>query len=171
MKLPILEKYFEGYQVPERYKQIVSCIVRRFDLSGCCDGIYMCNLIANESGTGDGCGNFTGDAVNIKRSALSLFRAYPIDPDDLPELEEILETGELNPKKAIPGLRRYAKKMRAEKPFEKGGRYTEAYITRCVHNAADAHDELSGTLAEGYTPNYYTPGWMPDENKHYNYYK
>lgn len=171
MKLPTLDKYFEGYTVPEKYKQIVSCIIRRFDLSGCCDGMYMCNLIANKSNSGDGCGHFTGDHVNVKHSALALFRAYPIDPDDLPELEQILETGELDPEKAIPGLRRYAKKMRQEKPFDQGGRYTEEYIFRCIHNAADAHDEIKGTLAAGYTPNYYTPGWMPKENIHTNYSK
>ena len=165
MKLPVLEKYFEGYQVPERYKQIVSCIIRRFDLTGLCDGMYISNCIAYDSGCGDGCGHFTGDNVEIKKSALTLFYAYGcnIFSDDLPELEEILETGELDPVKAVPGLRRYAKRMGAEKPLEKGGRYTEEYIYRCIHNSADAHDEMNGTLPNGYTPDYYKPGWMPKE--------
>lgn len=160
MKLPVMEKYFDGYDVPERYKNIASCIIRRFDISGSADGMYICNVIAHCSDCGDGCGKFTGDDVNIEKSASFLKSAYGCNIMDfeLPELKSILLTGEINAREAVPALRLYIHRMRKEKPLESGGKYTKRYIMRCIHNAADAIDEISRTLPNGYTPDYYEPG-------------
>ena len=165
MKLPVLTAYFDGYTVPERYKNIASCLIRRFDISGSSDGMYICNCLAYDSGTGDGRGKFTGDAVNIPKCASFLQHAYAcnIYPDDMQELEEILLTGELNAQKALDGLLAYIRRIRNEKPLENGGRYTKRYIRRCVHNAADAIDEIKGTLPAGYVPDYYRPGYIREE--------
>lgn len=169
MRLPVLYHYFEGYDVPEKYKWIASCIMRRFDITGSSDGMYICNCIAYDSGTGDGRGNFTGDAVNIDKCASFLQRAYGcnIYPSDLPELREILCTGKLDEQKTIHGLREYIKRMRKEKPLEQGGRYTRRYILRCIHNAADTIDEINGTLPTGYIPDYYNPGYIRNSEDDY----
>ena len=160
MKLPVLTAYFEGYTVPERYKEIASCMIRRFNITGAADGMYICNSLAVDSGCGDGHGNFTGDDVKIDKCTDFLKYAYGcnIFPEDIEELKDILKTGELTPSVAVPRIRSYARMMRREKPLERGGRYTENYIRTTVHNAADAIDELTGSLPAGYVPNYYTPG-------------
>ena len=162
MKLPVLEKYFEGYTVPEKYKNIASCLIRRFDITGSSDGMYICNCLAHDSGSGDGCGTFTGDAVNGEKSAAFLLNVYAcnITRPDLQELTDILISGELSPVPAVSGIRSYIYRMRKEKPLECGGKYTEQYIKRCIHNAADAIDEINGWLPEGYTPDYYVPGFV-----------
>lgn len=165
MKMPTMSRYFEGYNVPERYKNTVSLIIRRFDISGSTDGKYICNCIAHISGTGDGAGEFTGsDVINADPVADFLMSAYRsnIPEDCKPELVDILTTGEINQRKSIDGLRGYIRRMRHETPLESGGCYTRDYIRRCIHNAADAIDEINGTLPKGYEPTYYTPGKMPD---------
>lgn len=58
------EKMFEGYDVPSRLKETAISIMRRFTITGECDGMYICNVIAAESGIGDGEGHFTGDDRN-----------------------------------------------------------------------------------------------------------
>ena len=162
MKLPVLKKFFDGYTVPEKYQEITSCIIRRFSIIGSADGMYICNSIAFLSGCGDGRGNFTGDDVKIDDCADFLRRVYGCNilPEEMDELKEILKTGELTPEVAVPGIRSYIRRIRREKPLERGGRYTENYIRTKVHNGADAIEELTGTLPEGYTPDYYTPGYI-----------
>lgn len=52
------EKFFEGCDVPVQLKKTAICIMRRFTILGICDGMYICNVIAFESGFGDGKGAF-----------------------------------------------------------------------------------------------------------------
>ena len=162
MKLPVMKKYFDGYTVPEKYQEIASCIIRRFNITGAADGTYICNCLAYDSGCGDGRGNFTGDDVNIEKCSSFLLHAYGCNilPEELPELQEILKTGELTPSIALPGIRSFIQRMRHEKPYESGGRYLKSYIKRSIHNLADAIDELTGSVPEGYTPDYYNPGYI-----------
>ena len=162
MKMPIMKKYFYDYDVPVKYQEISSCIMRRFNITGSSDGMYICNCIAFCSGTGDGCGNFTSDYVNSEACAKRLLNSYGcnIFPEDIPELIDILKSGEISPVLAVPAIRLYIRHMRKEKPLENGGKYTERYIKRSIHNAADVIDEITGKLPAGYTPDYYTPGFI-----------
>ena len=71
------EKMFEGYDVPSRLKETAISIMRRFTITGECDGMYICNVIAAESGIGDGEGHFTGDEIfNRSEIARRLQFAY-----------------------------------------------------------------------------------------------
>lgn len=165
MKLPVLEEYFSGYSVPEHYKNVASCIIRRFNISGSADGMYICNCLAHASGTGDGRGNFTTGDVKIEECARIILNAYAcnIRTTDSEELQEIIKTGEINPVFAVPGICSAIRLVRRETPFERGGRHTKQYILRSVHNYADALDEITGSLPSGYVPDYYTPGFIRDE--------
>ncbi len=52
-------KMFEGHRVPDNIRQAACLALYRFTIVGICDGMYICNLIAYESGSGDGQGSFT----------------------------------------------------------------------------------------------------------------
>ena len=53
------EQYFEGHDVPRKIKEITINIMRRFTIYGLCDGMYISNVIAYETGLGDGESHFT----------------------------------------------------------------------------------------------------------------
>lgn len=83
------EKYFENYEVPEHLKNTAIVIMKQFTIYGICDGMYICNIIANISGIGDGNGTFTGGSIsNIPQIARNLQSAYGcnIFKEDLKEL-------------------------------------------------------------------------------------
>lgn len=57
-------RMFEGHEVPGNIRRAVCLALYRFTITGICDGIYICNTIAHESGCGNGQGNFT-ESANI----------------------------------------------------------------------------------------------------------
>ena len=87
---------FDGHEVPAALKEMVEEILKTWAIHGLCDGMYIANVIANESGTGDGMSHFEADAgTNVpepERIAARLQFAYSstIPKTDLPELVRIL---------------------------------------------------------------------------------
>lgn len=87
---------FDGHKVPTALKEMVEKILKTWTIRGLCDGMYIANVIANESGTGDGMSHFEADAGTIvtepERIAARLQYAYSstIPKTDLPELVRIL---------------------------------------------------------------------------------
>lgn len=164
--LPIIEKQFEGYNVPFVLRLTVSNIIRRFNIAGMIDGMYLANVIAYESGFGDGAGKFTAGRVKdpgkVADRIMNAYRAS-IDKDSRDELELMLVSARLYRHTAVNGLKRLIRSMRKEKSYEEGGRYTKYYIRHYIHNATDAIDEINGALPEGYTPDYYIPGMIRTE--------
>ena len=104
------DRYFEGYKVPKDLKEKTILIMKRFSISGICDGMYICNAIANICGIGDGNGHFTnGSILKPRESAEFLQCAYGcnIHKDEIPELIAILKTGILDMQKTSSGIKRY----------------------------------------------------------------
>lgn len=162
-ELPILEKYFEGYTVPDNIKQIASNIIRRFIITGSADGMYIANVIGNVGNCGDGCGNFTsGDVKNYDQIAAALINAYGcnIEKFERSELELMIRTAKLYKTAAEKGLKRYIMKCRTEYARPTTDDLEKDYLSRCVHNAADVIDEICGRLPDGYIPDYYKPGYI-----------
>ncbi len=87
---------FDGHEVPAALKTMVEEILKTWAIRGLCDGMYIANVIANESGTGDGMSHFEADAgtkvPEPERIAARLQFAYSstIPKTDLPELVRIL---------------------------------------------------------------------------------
>lgn len=87
---------FDGHEVPAALKEMVEKILKTWTIRGLCDGMYIANVIANESGTGDGMSHFEADAgtkvPEAERIAARLQFAYSstIPKTDLPELVRIL---------------------------------------------------------------------------------
>lgn len=61
------KRMFEGHEVPGNIRRAACLAMYRFTINGICDGMYICNTIANESGCGDGQGNFTKPAKSMHR--------------------------------------------------------------------------------------------------------
>lgn len=101
----VKEKIYQYYEekehfkkeVPEKIKQIASLIMFRFNIEGLCDGMYICNVMANCSGSGDGCGHFSSDYINTPLAAAALRGAYGcnIYTSDMDELCQIIDTNDL----------------------------------------------------------------------------
>lgn len=99
MKKEILNYYenkckaFSKYDVPEKLKQIAALIMFRFNMEGICDGMYLCNVMAHQSGSGDGCCSFTSDYVDHSVAADVIFEAYKtnVSLDEKEELSYMIE--------------------------------------------------------------------------------
>ena len=82
--------------MPAALKEMVEEILKNWAIRGLCDGMYVANVIAYESGTGDGMSHFEADAgIKVpepERIATRLQYAYGsmIPKTDLPELVKIL---------------------------------------------------------------------------------
>ena len=122
-------EYYEGikdlsaYNVPESIKLTAIEIVKRFQLHGVCDAMYVANCIAHDSGSGDGKGHFYSDTIaNCDKTAAFLARAYGcnIFPDDLEDLTDILKNGSISDERMIAGLNRYIKHCESEANRWKG---------------------------------------------------
>lgn len=119
MNLSLYDRYFDK-GVPDRIKTISEIIMLRFRIDGECDGMYLANAIARINGIGDGMGRFTGTVVSEpERTARYLMESYGcnIDPEDLPELVEILKNGYLNIPTARKGIERFIKKKEEERDW------------------------------------------------------
>jgi len=111
---------FYGYNVPEEIKVRVSAIMKRFIINGLCDGMYIANVIAHETGCGNGAGEFTGvpnfDREECRKLALILQKAYGCNilKEYTDELEDILFNGTLDNRRARTGICEYIKALKAE---------------------------------------------------------
>jgi hypothetical protein len=112
-----MEKYFEGYDVPEEIKQLSTAICTRFAISGLCDPMYIANTIAHTNGFGDGCGHFTSETViDAAKTAERIQWAYGCNilKTEKPELENILKTGRISKTEAANGLQAFRQRTREE---------------------------------------------------------
>lgn len=127
------KKVFEGYDIPEKLKKIASLIMFRFNIDGICDGMYLCNVMANHSGSGDGCGTFRSDYVNPSVAAEFIQKAYGcnISKDNVEELTSIIEEIDLgedvttNMKVSLSRLKEELKRIHDE--------FRSSYIKKGIH--------------------------------------
>ena len=114
--LGLFEENFNGYEVPEKLKAVAIAIMKRFVLTGVCDGMYIANVLAEESGMGDGQSHFNGRNLEISPSAADfLMGAYRSNIDSREDLDEIIRTGALSADKMRNGLQGLLKELKAEK--------------------------------------------------------
>ena len=134
--MKMFDKNFEKYDVPGPIRTVAELISLRFNIKGVCDPMYIANVIAFESGSGDGAGNFTSaEITNIPVIAERLQFAYGcnIGKECIPELEEILRTGKLDKKKALEGLDEIIRTCKRERSSCDAWR--KDYLSKCVVNA------------------------------------
>lgn len=119
--LELLEKryarLFEQYQVPDNIRQAACLVMYRFTIDGTCDGMYICNTIAYESGSGDGQGNFMEPAkIDVRKAARAIQDAYGcnIGRGDIDELAMILDTGKLDYSVARAGMLRDMRELKQQ---------------------------------------------------------
>lgn len=75
--MEFFEEAFKGYEVPERIKKASKELCTRFNIIGICDPMYISNVIALESGSGTGGGEFfSGEINNVEEIADRLQRSY-----------------------------------------------------------------------------------------------
>lgn len=162
--------------VPERLKRISVLIMYRFAINGICDGMYICNRIANVCGQGDGEGIFTGDGTCSSREdyiriarALRIAYASCIQFDDIEELADILETGELTYYKAMNSIdrqRRMIKKaLKTMTGFEKEKleRRYDALTKTMRELAEDAREFRKAEKERGQITNVYVHKSLADQ--------
>ena len=92
------DKAFEGYEVPENIREISELICTRFNINGICDPMYVCNVTAVESGSGDGCSLFSSSEIkNHRKIAERLQSSYGcnIKRSEIGELETIIRQEEV----------------------------------------------------------------------------
>jgi len=91
--MEFFEEAFEGYEVPSNIRKASEEICTRFNIKGICDPMYISNVIALESGSGTGGGEFySGEIDNIEKLAKRLQGAYGcnIRKDEIEKVIEIL---------------------------------------------------------------------------------
>ncbi len=136
-----MDKYFDGYKVPEGLKQTVTNICTRFAISGECDPMYIANVIANLNGFGDGKGHFTGKGhINPTKTAERIQWAYGcnIMDNEKNELEDIISIGVIDKSKAMRGLKAFRQRtlqeMKTCDPWRVDYlKYLAGIIDRCVN--------------------------------------
>ena len=133
------ESRFNGYNVPENVKSRAINIMKRFDIGGLCDGMYIANAIAQENGSGDGCGHFENrEITQFDKIADFLSRAYGcnIMPDDRADLIDILRDGEISAARMVQGLKKYIKYCQSEKIRWHGrDEWRVEYMNKCIRSA------------------------------------
>ena len=108
---------FLHYNVPENIANIVTAICKRFTINGECDGMYIANTIACACGIGDGCGNFTDNKItNSLYIAEQLQGSYGCNilKSEISELQNIIDTGNINKQTAIDGISKFISRLKAE---------------------------------------------------------
>jgi hypothetical protein len=140
-----MDKYFDGYTVPEGLKHMVTAICTRFAITGECDPMYIANTIAHVNGFGDGRGHFTNKGIiNPVKTAERIQWAYGcnIATSEKKELEDIISTGVIDRTKAMSGLKafrqRTVQEMKTCDPWRADYlKYLAGIIDRCVNTIAE----------------------------------
>ena len=112
-----MERYFQGYTVPNELKRTTTAICTRFAISGKCDPMYIANTIAHINGFGDGCGHFEDvGTIDPISTAERIQWAYGcnITPNEKDELAKIISTGTIDKAKAMPGLKAFRQRTLQE---------------------------------------------------------
>lgn len=138
--------YFKGYIVPESIKRATLAIMKRFSIFGECDGMYIANTIGHIDGTGDGKGHFSfyGNKPILKciEIAERLQHCYDsnIEKTEIEELARILLHGEIEPREAIPGIKKFIQKREEEKKICDAWRID--YLKKIIAEAQQTLSEL-----------------------------
>lgn len=139
------EKCCDGYRVPEGIKNRAINIMKRFNIIGVCDGMYISNVIASESGSGDGQNHFKGcDTVaNHDSIADFLTRVYGcnIMKDDRADLMDILRDGEISNERMTEGLKKCIKQYCDEKKRFSRDKWRVEYLDKCITSAKELINE------------------------------
>lgn len=134
------EDAFRGYEVPEKIKNISMAICERFVISGICDPIYICNVIAAENGIGDGMSHFYGDDIitNPYKTAVRLEGSYGcnITKAEIPEIEFCLMNGYFEKESAIAGLKLFSE--RTKKELKSCDEWRKRYLKRVLNQINEA---------------------------------
>ena len=136
------EKYFDK-DVPEYLKVRAIAIMKRFCINGLCDGMYICNVIANQNGMGNGASEFNGEEKHIDyKTAEFLQSVYGsnIFFEELSTLADILSTGKLNmfeTRKAL--IQRIAL---FKKEIKRCDEWRVDYLKNCIKNAQSVLETL-----------------------------
>lgn len=104
--------------VPKNIKNIASLICTRFAIDGICDPMYIANVIGIEARIGNGQGTFFDNEIsNAKNIAMRLQGCYGcnITPEEIQELQEIIESESVNNQIAIPGMKKFINRLEEEK--------------------------------------------------------
>ena len=138
------DKYFSGYQLPVRLRETAIAIMRRFTITGLCDGMYIANCIAVDNGLGDGLSHFNGNYSITDSASPAKFLQYAygcnIEPDEIGELREIIRNGKLNERAALYGLERFIRKCKEEKHVCDSWRID--YLNKCIKEANETYKEV-----------------------------
>ena len=128
------EKYFNGYNVPDKIKNTAIAIMKRFIIEGLCDGMYICNVIAHQNGFGDGEGHFfeTDKPIDAESTAEYLMHSYSscIYKDEKEALKNILLTGSIDRNEAYTGIKSQIRRMKEE--LRTCDDFRQGYINRRI---------------------------------------
>ena len=133
-------EYFNGYNVPENVKTRAINIMKRFVITGVCDGMYIANAIAMENGSGNGSGEFTEATITeIEKIASFLIHAYGcnIMESDMDDLRDILRDGEISKARMVQGLKKYICYCDETKKARKHDEWYIEYLDKCVRSARE----------------------------------
>src|SRR5699024_10243322 len=84
---------FEGKNVPDTIRYTAIDVCKKFNIRGLSDPMYISNVVAVETGSGDGRGKFTGEPkgkIDIEKVGNRLKEAYGTKIKDDDELRDIL---------------------------------------------------------------------------------
>ncbi|WP_368900817.1 hypothetical protein [Oceanobacillus oncorhynchi] len=84
---------FKGYEVPEKLMNVSVEICNQFNIRGICDPMYISNVIAFNTGTGDGQSNFNNNAIiegNFKLVSEKLAFSYGRNITSANDVEKLL---------------------------------------------------------------------------------
>lgn len=111
------KRMFEGHEVLGNIRRAACLVLYRFTITGICDGMYICNTIAHESGCSDGQGDFTEPAkIDTWGPARTIQSSYSgnIGQGDINELAVTLESGRLDYSMARAGMLRDMRELKRQ---------------------------------------------------------
>lgn len=136
--------------IPDSLRVRAIAIMKRFNIRGICDGMYICNCIAFGSGMGDGNSHFKdGEISNIQKTADYLLNAYAcnIFPEDKADLMQILKTGFLEKERYIKGLKNHVKHLENDKKRWRGvDGFRFDYAEKCRKETVETINNINGGI-------------------------
>ena len=145
------DQYFEGYNVPESIKTRAIAIMKRFNIWGICDGMYIANSIAYWSGSGDGQGNFNTKPNEFTRlmamkisSDLGNSYGCNIDVADRQVVRNIVMSGKLDIQESLRGLTLMTKRLTREfiDAVNENNKWRSEYLQSCIASINDTVLEM-----------------------------
>lgn len=146
------KNYFKGFTVPESIKRATLAIMKRFTITGQCDGMYIANTIGHIDGTGDGKGYFSfyGNKPICKAIEIAerLQQCYGcnIKKEEIEELARILIHEEIDANEAIPRIKRFIEERKEE--IKTCDSWRRDYIKGIISEAEQTLSELENDIKE-----------------------